>query len=205
MVRVKICGITSIQDALKAIEYGADALGFILAESPREISIDRLKKISLMIPPFVDKVGVFVNRDVSVVKKLLRDGDIDYAQLHGDEDIEYCKKLPLRKVIRVIRPRDVMDIKDAYVFREVGAILIDSFVPERRGGTGHISDWRLAIKAKDIGPRLILSGGLNARNVRKAIAEVRPYAVDVSSGVERTPGKKDYNILRLFIQRAKGA
>jgi len=203
VVKVKICGITSRHDALKAVEFGADVLGFVLADSPREITLKRLKKISTSIPPFISRVGVFVNEKKAFVRELLEDGVIDYAQLHGDEDIEYCRSLPVEKVIKAIRPKDLSDIKQARAFKDVAAILVDNFTEEKRGGTGKAADWGLAVKAKKIGPSLILSGGLNINNVRNGIVTVRPYAVDVSSGVEKSPGKKDYRLLKTFMQRAK--
>lgn len=203
MIKVKICGITSVADALKAVEFGADALGFVLAHSPREINLSELGKISLAIPPFISRVGVFVNKKKSLVKKLLDDKLIDYAQLHGDEDIEYCRGLPLKKIIKAIRPQGRDDIKKAYIFKNAGAILVDSFTHDRRGGTGKAADWGLALEAEEIGPPVILSGGLNIRNVMAGINKVKPYAVDVSSGVEKSPGKKDYNLLKIFIQKVK--
>lgn len=179
-------------------------MGFVLADSPRKISPDKLKKISLSIPPFISKVGVFVNEKASVVKRLLTEGIIDYAQLHGDEDIEYCRAVPIKKVIKAICPQNLTDIQNAGRFKkDVGAILVDSFSATRRGGTGKVSDWGLALRAKMIGPPLILSGGLNIENIKEAIDTVKPYAVDVSSGVEKSPGKKDYRLLKIFIQRAK--
>ncbi len=202
-VKVKICGITTISDALKAVEYGADALGFVLADSPRKITPAKLKKISLAIPPFISKVGVFVNEKASRIKQLLTEGIIDYAQLHGDEDIEYCRALPVKKVIKAIRPGNLSDIKKAGSFKDAGAILVDSFTPTGRGGTGELADWNLALKTKSIGPPLILSGGLNIENIEEAVKKVRPYAVDVSSGVEKLLGRKDYRLLKTFIQRAR--
>lgn len=204
MIKVKICGITSLSDALKAVEFGADAIGFVLAESPREVSLAGLKKISRALPPFISRVGVFVNEKVSLVKKFLENGLIDYAQLHGDEGIAYCKSLPLERVIKAVRPQNLTDIKKSKLFKNAGAILIDAFEAERRGGTGKAADWGLALQAKKIGPPVILSGGLTINNVKQGILKGRPYAVDVSSGVEKSPGKKDYRLLRIFIERAKG-
>lgn len=203
MVKVKICGITNVADALKAVELGADALGFVLAESPRKITLDKLKEISLAIPPLVSRVGVFVNAEISVPKPALENGLLDYVQLHGDEDIKYCQRLPLRKVIKAVRLQNKDVINNLESFKGVGAILIDSFVEGQRGGTGKVADWSLALEAKKIGLPLILSGGLNIDNVREAISRVRPYAVDVSSGVEKSPRKKDYKLMEIFIRRAK--
>ena len=203
MVKVKICGITNVADALKAVELGADALGFVLAESPRKITLDKLKEISFSIPPLVSRVGVLVNEDISLAKSLLEEGVLDYVQLHGDEDLKYCQRLPLRKVIKAVRLQNRDDIENLKSFKEVGAILIDSFVEGQRGGTGKVADWSLALEAKKIGLPLILSGGLNIDNVREAISRVRPYAVDVSSGVEKSPGRKDYQLMEIFIRRAK--
>ena len=203
MVKVKICGITNVADALKAVELGADALGFVLAESPRKITLDKLKEISLAIPPLVSRVGVLVNEDISLAKSVLEEGVLDYVQLHGDEDLKYCQPLPLRKVIKAVRLKSRDDIENLKSFKEVGAILIDSFVEGQRGGTGKAADLSLALEAKKIGLPLILSGGLNIDNVREAISRVRPYAVDVSSGVETTPGRKDYQLMETFIRRVK--
>jgi phosphoribosylanthranilate isomerase len=204
MVKVKICGITSLADALAAVELGADALGFVLAESPRKITLDRLKEISPAIPPLVSRVGVFVNEEAGLPKSLLEDGFLDYAQLHGDEDIQYCQCLPLKKVIKAVRLKSRGDIEEFQCFRGVAALLIDSFVAGQRGGTGKTADWSLALEAKKIGLPIILSGGLNIDNVREAITRVSPYAVDVSSGVEKAPRQKDHKLMETFIRRAKG-
>lgn len=197
MVKVKICGITNLEDALLACVSGADALGFNFYEkSPRFISPDRAREIITTLPPFVTRVGVFVNMPLESLQKLSKELDLNLVQLHGDESPEYCRalKVPFIKVFRVDEYFD-WQILRKYPTR---TFLLDTYRKGMYGGTGATFDWRVAREARNFG-RIILSGGLTPENVAAALDAVRPYAVDVCSGVEQAPGKKDPEKLRAFM------
>ena len=202
MVKVKICGITNLDDALVATELGADALGFVFADSPRRIVLEQVQDIAAGLPPFVCKVGVFVDSGFEEIQRAISIGSLDLVQLHGSEDPDLCRLLAPR-VVKSFRVKDesVLDLLSRY---EVRAYLFDTYNKVLKGGTGQVFDWDIAKRATEKG-RIILSGGLNPDNVMQAVCDVRPYAVDVSSGVESRPGKKDHQKLRSFIQAAKGA
>jgi phosphoribosylanthranilate isomerase len=203
MTRVKICGITNLEDALFAAEAGADALGFVFyARSPRCIALDRAREIVLRLPPFVATVGVFVNKELNRVKEIMAHCHLDYAQLHGDETPEQVAALAPR-AIKAVRVRSAMDVERLSTYQAV-AYLLDTYHPTKHGGTGEAFDWELAVAAKRYGP-IILAGGLTPDNVADAIKRVHPYAVDVSSGVEAAPGIKDHQKVQRFIIAAKGA
>ena len=202
MVKVKICGITSLGDALVAVDLGADALGFVFFKgSPRYIPPDEARKIILNLPPFITTVGVFVDEKPEEVKRILKYSAIDVAQFHGHEPPEAC--MIDRRVIKAIRIKELTDLEPLKRYR-VFAFLLDTYASESFGGTGQIFNWDVAVDAKQFG-KIILAGGLTPDNIEKAIRRVRPYAVDVSSGVEGEKGKKDHRKLKLFIERAKGA
>lgn len=201
-VKVKICGITTLRAALAAAHAGADALGFVFAPSPRQISPQEAKKLIQALPPFIIKVGVFVNLPLKEVEDIASYCNLDFIQLHGSEPPEYCRLL--RQKHRIIKAFQIKNgvsetLINAY---SVDAVLLDTYSPSRAGGTGKPFDWILAQNLK-LAPPLILSGGLTPENVREAIALVKPYAVDVSSGVE-TNGKKDLTKIYKFIAMAKG-
>ncbi len=201
MVRVKICGITNIEDARAAAEFGADALGFVFCKgSPRYIPPDEARNIIKSLPPFITTVGVFVDEGADEIERVLRYASIDVAQLHGHEPPEAC--MIGRRVIKAIRVKELSDLEPLRHYH-VSAFLLDTYTPEYLGGTGQIFNWDIALDAKQFG-RIILAGGLNVDNIEKAIRWVRPYAVDVSSGVEEEKGKKDHRKMKLFIERAKG-
>jgi len=203
MTKVKICGITNLEDALFAVEAGADALGFIFyAKSPRCIAPDRAKEIILHLPPFVAKVGVFANEELDRVKEIMAHCDLDYAQLHGDEPPAQVAALAPR-AIKAVQVSSAVDIERLTQYQAV-AYLLDTYHPTKPGGTGEAFDWELAVGAKSHGP-ILLAGGLTPDNVAAAIERVHPYAVDVSSGVEAVPGIKDRQKVRRFIMAAKGA
>lgn len=204
MTKVKICGITNLEDALFAAEVGADALGFVFyARSPRCIGPDRAREIILRLPPFVTKVGVFVNEELDRVREIMAHCHLDYAQLHGDEPPEQVAALAPR-AIRAVRVRSAADVERLSAY-QAAAYLLDAYHPTKPGGTGETWDWELAAAAKRYGP-VILAGGLTPDNVAAAIKRVHPYAVEVSSGVEAAPGIKDHQKVRCFIIiAAKGA
>lgn len=200
MIKVKICGITNLEDALAAVDYGADALGFVFFEkSPRNVTLETAGEIISCLPPFVTTVAVFVNEDPARIKEIMRSAGIDVLQLHGDEPSEACGIW--HTVVRALRVKDFTDLKPLEIYR-ASAFLLDAYSPGQFGGTGQIFNWDIAVEAKRFG-RIILSGGLNPENVEKAVKRVRPYAVDVSSGVEKKKGKKDLKKMKEFIEKAK--
>ncbi|UCD70864.1 MAG: phosphoribosylanthranilate isomerase [Syntrophobacterales bacterium] len=190
MTEIKICGITTMEDASFTAECGVDALGFIFyARSPRYVAPERAREIIESIPDGITNVGVFVNHDALEVKKIVEFCGLDLVQLHGDESPEYCRQFPASLLIKAFSPRREAHLRKLSSY-PVRAILVDAYNPCRYGGTGKRSDWRLAAMVKQTHP-LILSGGLNGDNIRQAIEIVSPHAVDINSGVESCPGRKD--------------
>jgi len=203
MVKVKICGITNQDDALWAVDCGADALGFIFYDkSPRFINPNKAKEIISSLPPLVSTVGVFVNEDFNEIRDIAQLTGLTAIQLHGDESPSYCKLIE-GKLIKAIRVKNEQSL-DLIKKYKVDAFLLDSFNKESYGGSGLTFEWGLAKKAKQFG-KIILAGGLTANNVSEAIDKVSPYGVDVSSGVEKSPGIKDKQKVRDFISKAKGS
>ena len=204
MVKIKICGITSKKDAFLAVDAGVDALGFIFAKSTRQVSPQLAKEIIEALPPFIERVGVFVNEKLHHVLTTVRFCLLSSCQLHGDELPHYCSQLPC-KLIKSFSVRDKVPEKIADYRGKIDACLLDSFCEEKRGGTVKVFDWEIACEVKKIGFPLILSGGLNAANVTAAIRRIHPYAVDVASGVEDAPGKKSREKMQEFIDLARRA
>ncbi|MDM1696396.1 phosphoribosylanthranilate isomerase [Thiopseudomonas alkaliphila] len=203
LMRVKICGITGLEDALCAIEAGADALGFVFYEpSPRYISAEQAASIIAQLPPFVTCVGLFVNTPIAQVKSLALQIGLDLIQFHGDETAAACDGvgLPYIRALRMQPGQAIAQIAESY--QKARAILLDAWVPGIPGGTGETFDWAAI---PPLTKPLILAGGLTVDNVAQAVLQVRPYAVDVSGGVELRSGVKDQSKLKLFIQRAKAA
>jgi len=202
MVKVKICGITNAEDASMAVEAGADALGFVFYDkSPRCIAPEKAADIIREIPPFVTVVGLFVNAGIDFVNATADRCRLDIIQLHGDETPDFCS-LVKRRVVKVFRIRDAQSLGPMKDYRVAGCLL-DAYSPQAYGGTGFTFNWEIARDAKKYGP-IILAGGLTPDNIRQAVEAVQPYAVDVSSGVEAAPGKKDPDKVRRFIENAKG-
>lgn len=200
MVRVKVCGITNYQDASMAIELGADALGFIFASSPRQITPEKARDIIYAIPPFVQTVGVFVDEDPVKIRRTMRLCRLDLVQLHGDESPDLCRKL-MPCAIKALRLKDESSLSAIKPYRgRVKAILLDTYMQGKRGGTGRTFDWDLAIKAKEFGIPTILSGGLNPDTISEAISLVKPFGVDVNSGIEESPGKKSPDLMRELME-----
>jgi len=200
MVKVKICGITNVDDALAASDLGVDALGFVFyRESPRHVSPDQAREIIRRLPSFITTVGVFVDMPPGEVEAIMCHASLDVAQLHGHELPEACELA--RRVIKAIRVKELSDLEPLKHYR-VSAFLLDTYTQEFFGGTGQIFNWDIALDAKQYG-KIIVAGGLNPDNVAKAVQWVRPYGVDVSSGVEERKGKKDHRKMGLFIERAK--
>ncbi len=202
-VKVKICGITNWRDAELAASAGADALGFIfIFGTPRYIDPETATGIVRDLPPFVTPVGVFADHPLEEVKGVMRQCGIRTVQLHGTESPEYCQELQAF-VIKTFRVRKDQHLQDLQAYR-VAAYLLATFVEGKLGGTGKTFPWELATAAKAFG-LVIVSGGLTPNNVDQVIQQVRPYGVDVSSGVEERPGKKDPKKLREFIARVREA
>jgi phosphoribosylanthranilate isomerase len=200
MTRVKICGLTNLDDALAACDAGADALGFVFAESPRRVTSEVAATIIASLPPFMCSVGIFVDEDVEKVKSVVQRCHLDVVQLHGNETHEHVEHVGV-KCIKSFRVRDNSFINQ---LSKSGAdtFLLDTFVPDTLGGSGKTFDWSLAREAKQYG-NIILAGGLTPENVAQALSIVQPYAVDVSSGVEERPGKKDHRKVQQFIEEVR--
>jgi phosphoribosylanthranilate isomerase len=200
MVRVKICGITNPDDALQAVACGADALGLVFfAKSPRCVSPERAREIIARLPPLVTTVGLFVNEDPRTIRAVAARCRLDRVQLHGDESPADCLLPPLR-VLKALRVRDAESLARADEYPV--DLLLDAWSDQVYGGSGRQFDWQLA-RALAARRPIILAGGLRPDNVAEAVAAVKPYAVDVSSGVERSPGRKDHEKVAEFIRRAR--
>ena len=203
--KVKICGITNSQDADAAVEAGADALGFIFfSQSPRYIEPQIAQQLIAKLPPFVLPIGVFVNEEAETVRDIMDQCGLAVAQLHGDEPPTYCESLR-RPVLKGIRLRDrgsFLSLAEYKGRAGVRGFLIDAFSESSYGGTGQTVDWSIAAEAAAAAP-IVLAGGLTPENVQEAIHQVKPYGVDVSSGVEASPGTKDPAKIQAFIQAAK--
>jgi len=198
-VRIKICGITRYEDAKVAESLGVDALGFIFYhKSPRYIAPEEAALIIRQLPPFVSRVGVFVDEEIDRVMAVARATGIDTIQLHGSESPRYCSKLPL-PVIKAfsIEPSTDLSLLEQY---HVAALLLDTWSPGRRGGTGRKFDWSIARTACIKYDRVILAGGLNPTNLEEALESVQPYGIDISSGVEIKPGIKNPRKMRDAVQ-----
>lgn len=203
-VRVKICGITNLDDAMAAVDFGADALGFVFFKgSPRFIPYKDVAAIIKKLPSFITTIGVFVDEKPEQIEKIIALTSIDVVQLHGDEPPETCNFS--RRIIKAIRVKSLESLEPLIHYKDiVSSFLLDTFTPDVFGGTGQIFNWDVATYAKQFG-RIILAGGLNPDNIAEAIKRVNPYGVDISSGVESERGKKDHKKMKLFIERAKGA
>ena len=203
MTLVKICGITNLEDALVAVDAGADALGFnFYGPSPRYISPEAAGEIIGHLPEEVLKVGVFVNESQERVREIAQTTGITALQLHGDESPEYCAALNGWYIIKVLSQKNLSEGRASDY--NVTAVMIDAGDKSMRGGTGRVVDWPVAAKYRDLVPKLFLAGGLSPSNIEEAIVSVRPYAVDACSWLEQVPGKKNHDLVRAFIQRARG-
>jgi phosphoribosylanthranilate isomerase len=203
MVKVKICGLTNLADAQAAVAAGADAVGFVFHEkSPRHIAVDDVAGIVAQLPPFVTTVGVFVNATVSTILDTARACHLDAIQLHGDESPEFCSLFPSLKVIKAFRVAQEVSL-DGIERYATSAWLLDSFRPGQHGGTGSPFHWEWAQAAVRHGRPVILAGGLAPENVAEAVRLVNPFAVDVSSGIESAPGRKDHARMAAFILEAR--
>ncbi|MCA9471004.1 MAG: phosphoribosylanthranilate isomerase [Nitrospirales bacterium] len=200
--KIKICGITNLEDAQTAIREGADALGFIFhSQSPRFVEVNMVKSIVNQLPPFIIPIGVFVNEGLTIVRNMMDQCGLAVAQLHGDETPSYCETLgrPVLKGIRLKDRSSFLSLAEYKGRAGVRGFVIDAFSESEYGGTGKVADWNLAQEAAEVAP-ILLAGGLTPDNVQEAIKKVHPYGVDVSSGVEASPGKKDRTKVKAFIQ-----
>ena len=198
MTRVKICGITNLEDALAAADAGADALGFVFYDpSPRNIELDKAKTILAKLPPFVTAVGLFVNADQSFLESVLRSLPLDLLQFHGDESEPECSRWG-KPYIKAIRMKEGVDlVAQCQTYHSSRGILLDTFVAGQPGGTGQVFDWQSI--PQGLSKPIVLAGGLDPSNVAEAVNQVNPWAVDVSGGVEATKGKKDHALIKAFI------
>lgn len=205
VVRVKICGLTRKDDALAAAELGADALGFIFYDrSPRAATPETVRALACELPPYVTRVGVFVDTPAPEIVRIMRYCRLHVAQLHGDQTTEIAGQIGY-DFIKAFRLRAAEDLERLKDFGDASAFLLDTFDADQMGGTGRTFNWDWAISAKNYGRPIILSGGLTPENVAEAVVRVGPAAVDVASGVEASPGKKDLGKVARFIEAAKGA
>ncbi len=202
MVKVKICGITNLEDAMGAVDFGADALGFVFfKESPRHIPPKEAARIIRQVPSLVQTIAVVVNECSDNLERIVAESGVDAVQLHGEEPPEFCRSS--RRTIKAIRVKSLDSLAPLERYKGlVSAFLLDAYAADALGGTGRLFNWDIAIEAKRFG-RIILAGGLTCENVADAVRYVAPYAVDVSSGIEAGKGKKDHEKMRLFIERAK--
>lgn len=201
-VKVKICGITNLADAQTAVEAGADMLGFIFCESsPRHMTVEKAADIAQQLPPHVAKVGVFVNPPEELVTRAIAGCGLNLLQFHGDEAPEFCTQFGVMSV-KAFRVRDAESLH-ALPNYQTDAWLLDTYSAGQTGGTGMTFNWELAVEANQLGRPIFLAGGLTVENVAEAVRLVRPFAVDVSSGVEASPGIKDHAKVRAFLAAAK--
>jgi len=202
--QVKICGVTNVADALAAAEAGADMIGLNFYEkSPRCLSLATAAEISRALSPFVLRVGVFVNPDEAQVMEAIAACGLNLLQFHGDEASDFCTQFGLMSV-KALRVRDAESLQKLENFN-ADAFLLDAYSKSGLGGTGETFNWDLAVAAQKFGKPIFLAGGLTPENVADAVKQVRPFAVDVSSGVESAPGKKDAAKVRAFIQAVRAA
>jgi phosphoribosylanthranilate isomerase len=194
MISIKLCGMTRREDIIFAAKLGVNALGFILAKSPRQVSIDDAKAISSGLPPFIAKVGVVVNPDHNELERIIKSRVFDYIQFHGDEDPELIKDIPL-KSIKAISISEAKDLEKLERYRDVDYILFDTKLGKQKGGTGEVFNWDFLRDISYERP-FILAGGLGPDNIISAITTVRPAAVDINSRVEKSPGIKDPVLLK---------
>ncbi len=204
MTNIKICGITNLKDAKVAVDLGVNVLGFIFyPKSPRSINFFSAKQIIEQLPPVVDKTGIFVDERREVVERIAKSCKLNILQFHGNEDFEYCNEFKKAyRVMKAIRVKNKKSILNISSYLSLDYILLDTYVKKIAGGTGKQFNWDLAaIAKKRFNVPIVLSGGLNPDNVKEAIRKVKPYMVDVSSGVESSPGKKDHKLMKEFVER----
>jgi len=203
-VKVKICGLTDLRDAFKAHELGADLVGFIFfKDSPRKVESEHARVMIEDLPKDLKKVGLFLNQDLDEVREKGKRCHLDFLQLHGDESPEYCRSLKKDfKVIKSFKVKNISSFDAVDDYEDIDFLLFDTYIKGMPGGTGVSFNWDL-LKGRTFKKPIFLAGGLKPENVEEAIKLARPYAVDVASGVEKSPGKKDFKLLKEFIENAK--
>ncbi|MGB4458078.1 MAG: phosphoribosylanthranilate isomerase [Defluviitoga tunisiensis] len=202
MVRIKVCGITNITDAVNIANLNIHALGFILSESPRKVELSEVAKISKLLPPFVSRVAVVVDITLNELEKIQNSKLFDYIQFHGSEDISLIKKCNL-KTIKAIKIENEKSLSDIALYQNfVDYILFDTKIENKIGGTGKAFEWNILKKANITKP-YILAGGIGPENVSQAIATLKPAAIDLNSKVEKSPGKKDINLIKQTLEIIK--
>ncbi len=211
-MRIKICGITNERDAVAAADAGADAIGLVFADSPRRVTPQQARRIAAALPPYVSAVGVFVNARITTIRRITADVGLGEVQLHGDESPAFVERLTGLRAVKAVRVRDHAFIEQFRTFRAAGVagLLLDAFSAEARGGSGRRFDWDLITGARRAGalddaPPLILAGGLTHQSVAAAIRRVRPWGIDVSTGVETEPGIKSAEKIDRFVAAVRGA
>lgn len=203
--RIKVCGICGVEDARSAVAAGADGLGFIFVDrSPRRVEPDLVREITGELPPLIDTVGVFRDEPIEVVEEIASYCRLSLVQLHGSESPEYCSKIPCRVMKAFAVHGETESEELAAYMGVVSGFLLDTYHKDLAGGTGMVFDWKLVEQIRPPGP-VILAGGLNPENVGEAIRLVKPFAVDVNSGVEYQPGRKDTDKLRIFVDEVRKA
>jgi len=202
VVRVKICGITTVSDARAAMDLGADAIGVIFATSPRQVTARRAAEISRAVGPWIAVLGVFVDETPAMIRRVAQECGLSAVQLHGSETPKMVESFKGMKVIKAFHVGEDFDASAMTRYRSVDAFLFDTKVPGQAGGTGVAFDWKILNRFRSEKP-FIISGGLHAGNVAQAIRYFKPYGVEVSSGVEKSPGKKSLKLMKAFIQNAK--
>ncbi|MGQ9664127.1 MAG: phosphoribosylanthranilate isomerase [bacterium] len=201
MIKIKICGITNLEDAIMASEMGADAIGFIFAPSKRMVSPQLARSIIERLPPFITTVGIFMNTPLTRVNKIVKFTKIDVVQAHGDETQEYCNAIACPRVIKRINTSVHSSFED--LIKQVRRFKVSGLLLDPGEGSGRTFDWNRIKGIGDYAGNIIVAGGLTTENVRQVIKILRPYGVDVCSGVEKTPGKKDPNKLKKFISEVR--
>jgi len=201
---IKICGITNIDDAIASVKLGANLLGFVFADSPRQVETQTVKNIQRVLAGDVKTVGVFTEESDDVLK-IMDECALTYAQLHGSQSEKFAQKLGADRVIRAVRILDQSSLDLLSVYSECSYYLLDTYKKGRPGGTGETFDWELAIEAKSFGKLLFLSGGLGPSNINEAVRRVQPFGVDASSGLESSPGIKDHKKIKEFIKHVREA
>ena len=203
MTAIKICGLTNIKDAVDSVNLGADFIGFVFAESPRRASINVVKDICREVGTQVKTVGVFTEESDEIIK-IIDNCNLNYAQLHGNQSESFAQKIGSERIIRVLRIKDKESLSLLSDYKEYKYLLLDTYKKGQPGGTGETFNWNQAVQAiKKTDKPLILSGGLLPANIADAIKTVKPFAVDISSGVEKYPGKKDYSKIKELIENVR--
>jgi len=226
MTKIKICGITNEKDALWAANAGVDFIGLnFYKNSPRKISVDMAKKITAALPEFVKSIGIFVDEEIEIILKIIKKVGLGAVQLHGNETPEYCAQLKEKisatvpanllwegkpQIIKAFRIKPGFSTEQVFgaehplsKYQNVDYFLLDTFIEGAAGGTGQTFNWDIALEFKKIGKPIFLSGGLTPENVSEAIKKVEPFAVDVCSGIERTPTRKDYDKMLAFVKAVR--